>query len=166
MNAMNGQTVQRKDPNAILNECREVNRGVDEIGRNINELRRLYRKTASLTTDVELRLHRETIKGVQDNTMDLYRNLIARMKRVISNPESGNPRNEKQVGATDRRLKTAINDYQKGEAEHRSLEKEQTQREFLTINPDATEAELEAASEASSGVNLFQQAVGQPVLTF
>jgi syntaxin 1B/2/3 len=161
MNAVNGQTGQRNDPNAILNDCREMNRGIDEIGRSINELRVLYNATTSLTTDDELTRHRAKVDEVQNTTMALYRNLTERMKRIKSNPESGNPRNEKQVGATNRRLRTSINEYQKAEAEHRSRVKEQARRQYLTVKPDATEAELAAVGEDMSGENLFQQAVSK-----
>lgn len=159
---MNGQTGRRNDPNAILNDCREVSRGIDEVGRKINVLRGLYITTASLTSADELKEQREKIDSVQESTMALYRNLAERIKRIKTNPESGNPRNEKQVGATTRRLKSAINDYQKAEAEYRTQEKEQGRRQYLTIRPDATEAELDAAMEDNTG-NLFQQAVSKTI---
>ena len=38
MRPLNGQTPQR-DPNAILNECREIDRGIDSIERNLERLR-------------------------------------------------------------------------------------------------------------------------------
>ncbi|KAF7506384.1 hypothetical protein GJ744_011850 [Endocarpon pusillum] len=158
MNALNGQGGRRNDPNAILNGCREVNRGIDEVERNIDQLRGLYLTTTSLTSADELVKHREQVDDMQETTMALYRSLMEKMKRIKSNPESGNPRNEKQVGATTRRLKTAINEYQKAEADYRAREKEQGRRQYLTIKPDATEEEIEAATEENSG-NLFQQAI-------
>ena len=159
MNAVNGQAGNRNDPNAILNDCREISRGIDDVLRNVNELRGLYLTTTSLTSADELTQHRARIDALQETTMALYHNLVERMKRIKINPESGNPRNEKQVGATSRRLKLAMNDYQKAEAEYRAREKEQGRRQYLTIKPDATEEEVTRATEEISGENVFQQAV-------
>lgn len=158
MNAVNGQAGRRNDPNAVLNDCRELNRGIDEVESKVNELRGLYITTTSITAADELEQHNSKIERVQENTMTLYRNLVERMRRIKSNPESGNPRNEKQVGATDRRLRTALNNYQKADAEYRSRLQEQKRRQYLTIRPDASEAELQEAMEDTSA-NQFQQAV-------
>lgn len=160
---MNGQVNSRNDWDAILNECREINHGIDEVSAKVNELRSLYIKTTTFTSGDDLSKHRKRTDAVQENTTALYRSLVARMKRVKTNPESGHPRNEKQVGATERRLKLAWNDYQKAEAEYRGREKEQVRRQYLTINPDATEAELQSATEEGSGENMFQQNVSRKI---
>jgi syntaxin 1B/2/3 len=163
MNAMNGQTSQRNDPNTILNDCREVNRGIEEVEQNINKLRGFYLITTSITSNEELEAHRKKINELQEITMALYRRLTERMKKIRTNPESGNPRNDKQVGATIRRLKLAINEYQKAEAEHRARENDQGRRQYLTIAPEATEEEVEAAIQDGTG-NLYTQAVSMMIL--
>jgi syntaxin 1B/2/3 len=165
MNLMNGQTNRPNDPNAILDECREVSRGIDEIQQNIKTLRGFYITTASLTSSEELKAHRGKINGLQEITIKMYRSLGARLKKIRTNPESGHPRNDKQVGATIRRLQSTIMDYQKGEAEHRALENEQGRRQYLTIMPDATAEEVEAAIEDNTG-NMFSQAVSMMIFEF
>jgi syntaxin 1B/2/3 len=158
---MNGHANQQMDPNAILNECRDVMRGVEEVEGNVIYLRDLYTGMESLTTAEELKAHNKTINEAQDNSKTLYRNLVERMKRIKAKPESGYPRNEKQVGATDRRLRAVMNDLQKADAEYRTRLKDQKRREYLTIEPNATEAELEEAVEDLSDTSLFQQAVSR-----
>jgi syntaxin 1B/2/3 len=165
MSSMNGQGNRPNDPNAILNECREVGRGIDEIELNIKQLRGFYIESSSLTSSDALEIHRKKINKVQETTITLYRNLGGRMKKMRTNPESGHPRNDKQVGATLRRLQSAIIAYQKGEAEHRALERDQGRRQYLTIVPDATEEEVEAAIEDNTG-NLFSQAVSMMIFEF
>ena len=96
--------------------------------------------------------------------MALYRNLVERMKRIKSNPESGNPRNEKQVGAMDRRLKAAMHEYQKADSEYRNRLKQQKRRDYLNVHPDAPEAELRAAEEDYSDTNVYQQSVSMVVI--
>jgi len=89
----------------------------------------------------------------------MYRSFVARMKRIKSNPESGDPRNAAQVGRVDRRLKTAINKYQQVDQKYRRDMQEQTAREYRIVRPDASDAEVREASEDTSNTQIFSQAL-------
>jgi len=150
-----------KDPNAILNECREVGRGIDSIEGNLRELERLQRTALndpdwSPNADSNRRLD-----ALNDDTMLLYRNFAARIKKIKSQPESGSPRNAPQVGVVDRRLKQAINQFRNVEMEFRKRVQAQMERQYRIVRPDATDAEVREACEDTSNQQVFSQALLQ-----
>jgi syntaxin 1B/2/3 len=163
MGAMNGQSNQPTDPNAILNEipneCQGVIRGIEEVQRHISKFRGLYIDRESMTGKLEIEQYNATMEELRKNIMALYRNLVERVRRIKSKPESSNAQNAPKVGSTQRRLRAALDDYQRAEADYRARLKAQKKRDLLTIKPDATEAELEEVAEDLSDTNLFQQAV-------
>lgn len=156
---MNGQTSERNDPNYILDECRDVGRGIQELERKVSQLRTLYRAATSIASAEEDRRHKAEIERVQNDAMSLQRNLARRVKSIQSKPESGNEHNKLQVGKIDSDLKKAMNDYREAGAEYRTILKEQARRQYLTIKPNATEAELTQVADDLSDQNLFSQAV-------
>ena len=162
MNAMNGQTSERIDPNPILKECREVGLAINEVERKVEELRTMYHTSTSIAAAEELHRHTAEIDEKQDYIISLCRNLGQRVNRLKSNPESGNPINRNQVGKTERALKKAKEGYLSAGSEYRAILREQKTRQYLTIKPDATEAELKQVADDLSDQSLFSQAVSNP----
>jgi len=74
-------------------------------------------------------------------------------------PEARSATNAPQVNALDRRIKKAINAFQQQESSFRHEVQEQQKRQYLIVNPNATEAELREVSEAGGDVQIFQQAL-------
>ena len=141
------------DPSAILNECRDIDRAIDDLERRLQELQSLQRR---FTTSNES--SSDQINNMGSSIMSSYRALGQRVKKVKSQPESGNQRNAPQVGKVDRRLKTAINTYQTVESEFRRRVREQQVRQYKIVRPDATEDEVRQACEEPNQ-QIFQQAV-------
>ncbi len=159
MGTMNGTTHRRDDPNAILNTCRDVDGGINEIESNVEKLKNLILAVENLTSSDKEKAHMEEFSFVTEGITTLYRNLVQRMSKIKADPASGEPRNEKKVGATERRLKNSYYQYLQADADFRKRIRERKIRDFLTIRPDASEAEVMEAVEDSSGTNMFQQAV-------
>jgi len=74
-------TPQHRDPNAILNDCREIGRAIDELENELQDLQRVQRSflTGSGTTNSEV-----DAKGA--DIMSGYRSLADRVKRIKSQP--------------------------------------------------------------------------------
>lgn len=142
-----------QDPSAILNECRDIDGAIDNLERQLQELQSLQRR---FTTSNEL--GSDQINSMGSSIMDSYRALGQRVKKIKSLPESGNQRNSAQVGRVDRRLKKAINTYQTVESEFRRRVREQQERQYRIVRPDATEEEVRQACEEPNQ-QIFQQAV-------
>jgi syntaxin 1B/2/3 len=156
MTNMNGS-----DPNRILNECRSVDQAIDEIEADLARLKGLQsRYLADTNTSAQSPLRVE-VDRTGDNIMTKYRGLVTRVKNIKQQPESGNPRNAPQVGKVDRRLKTAINQYQQVEREFRKSSQEQMARQYRIVRPDASDAEVREAVEDPNNQQVFSSALIQ-----
>ncbi|KAI1613690.1 syntaxin 1B/2/3/4 [Exophiala viscosa] len=156
MRNMNGN-----DPNRILNECRGVDQAIDEIEADLQRLKGLQsRYLADTNTSAQSPLRIE-VDRTGENIMTKYRGLVSRVKNIKQQPESGNPRNAPQVGKVDRRLKTAINQYQQVEREFRKASQEQMARQYRIVRPDASDAEVREAVEDPNNQQIFSSALIQ-----
>lgn len=141
------------DPNAILNDCREVDRALDQINTQLDNLERSFKQVISRPD-----MPTGEITAQSTQIMTGYRALVSRVKAIKSKPESGSPRNAPQVGRVDRRLKQTINRYQNLEAEFRRDSQAAAERQYRIVKPDATDAEVREAC-ADPDTPIFQQAL-------
>lgn len=157
MTNMNGSNGQGQDH--ILNEVRNIDRAIDDIENNLQRLTNLQSRSLNDTdTSANSSLNRE-LDALNADTMTKYRGLVQRVRTIKSNPESGNPRNSAQVGKVDRRLKTAINQYQQVERDHRRKMQDQIARQYRIVRPDASDAEVREAVEDTSNQQVFSDAL-------
>ena len=141
------------DPNAILNECREIDRSLDQINGQLDNLERIFKQVLARPD-----MPSGEINALSSQIMTAYRALVSRVKNIKSKPESGNPRNAPQVGKVDRRLKQTINRYQTLKAEFRRDSQAAAERQYRIVRPDATDDEVRQAVEDPEAP-IFQQAV-------
>ncbi|KAK3057835.1 hypothetical protein LTR09_000910 [Extremus antarcticus] len=146
--------MQQQDPNAILNECRQVGRAIDDLENRLPDLQRLQRgfTSGNGTSNKE-------IDSMSADIMTGYRGLADRVKRIKSQPAAGEARNKAQVDALDRRIRKAINSYQRQESDFRKEVQEQQRRQYLIVNPEASEAEIREATMDGGDTQIFQQAL-------
>lgn len=149
------------DPNAILNECRDIDRGVDQIERNLEQLRMIQQRTLDDADSSSSSAANRQLDSLSSDTMAQYRTLTERVRLVKSNPDSRTPKNNPQVGRVDRRLKQAIQQYQQVESQFRKRTQDQMARQYRIVRPDASEQEVRAAVEDPSGAQIFSQALMQ-----
>ncbi|KAK3674983.1 hypothetical protein LTR78_005327 [Recurvomyces mirabilis] len=143
----------QRDPNAILNDCRQVGRAIDDLESRLPELQRLQKAFANGNAS------NAQIDSLSADIMTGYRGLGDRVRRIKSQPEAGNPRNRPQVEALDRRIRKAINSYQQAESAFRKEVQDQNVRQYKIVRPDATAAELEEVANSNGDVQIFQQAL-------
>ena len=148
-----------RDPNAILNECREVDRGIDSIQRNLDRLRFLQQRAIDDPDASQGTQTNRELDSLSTDTMTLYRSFAARIKNIKSQKESGEPKNKPQVGLVDRKLKTAINEYQQVDRDFRHKLSAQMERQYRIVRPDATDQEVREAVQDTSNNQVFSQAV-------
>ncbi|KAL9584660.1 MAG: hypothetical protein Q9203_004576 [Teloschistes exilis] len=160
MTAMNGGSGGR-DPNAILNECRDIDKGIDSIERNLERLRFLQQRAIDDTDASQNTQTNRELDALSSETMTLYRNFGHRLKTIKGMKESGDPRNSPQVGRVDRKLKAAINEYQQVDRDFRQKLSAQMERQYRIVRPDASDAEVREAVEDTSNNQVFSQALMQ-----
>ncbi|ERS99597.1 hypothetical protein HMPREF1624_04802 [Sporothrix schenckii ATCC 58251] len=149
------------DPNAILNECRSIDRGIDQIDQNLNQLRMLQDRSLN-EADSSGSSTSKQLDALASDTMALYRQLTERVRQVKSQREAQQPKNAPQVGRVDRRLKQAIQSYQQVESAFRKKTQDQMARQYRIVRPDASESEVRAVVEdTAAGSQMFQQAMMQ-----
>lgn len=149
------------DPNAILNECRDIDRGIDTIERNLEQLRMLQQRTLDDADSSSSSSANQQLDSLSADTMSMYRSLTERVRTIKSNPDSRTPKNNPQVGRVDRRLKSAIQQYQQVESQFRKRTQDQMARQYRIVRPDASEQEVRQAVEDTSNTQVFQQALMQ-----
>lgn len=157
MQAMNngGFAQQPVDPNAILNDCQAIDRALDQIDAQLEQLTRLHKSAVN-----EPLVYKNQIDTLNNEIMTGYRGLVDRMRRIKGLPESGEPRNKPQVGRVDRRLKSTINKFQEVESKFRKELQESQARQYRIVRPDATDDEVKQAVE-DPNAQIFQQAMMQ-----
>lgn len=148
-----------RDPNAILNECRSIDRGIDDIQKNLERLRFLQQRAIDDPDASQGTQTNRELDSLSSDTMTLYRSFAARIKTIKSQKESGDPRNKPQVGLVDRKLKTAINEYQNVEKDFRHKLSSQMERQYRIVRPDASDQEVQEAIQDTSNNQVFSQAV-------
>jgi len=158
----NGSQFGRQDPNRILNDCREIDAGIDESNGVLEDLKVLQGKAindANASSDSALS---RRLEAQSSQLMAMYRNLVAKIKAIKQQPESGQPKNAPQVQRVDRKLKKAMETYRQADADYRRRLQEQMARQYRIVRPDASEAEVQAVVEdPSQQQQVFQQAMMQ-----
>ncbi|KAH6720717.1 t-SNARE [Leptodontidium sp. MPI-SDFR-AT-0119] len=155
--AQNGSQFGRQaDPNAILNACRDVDRGIQEIK---EAMRRLAIPQQHALDDPGSNSSSD-LGNANSEIMAMFRNLTGKVKEIKQKPDSGSPRNSAQVGKVDRDLKECRQKYLQLDAEFNNKVKEQAMRQYRIVRPDATEQEVRAAAE-DPNQQMFSQALMQ-----
>ena len=139
-------------PTSILNDCQSVDASITELEGRLQSLQQLQRRVLNDQAS-PAQIERENT-----DIMASYRSLGDRLKAIKSSPDASAARNANQVGRVDRRLKKAINDYQRLESDFRKQMQEQQARQYRIVRPDASEEEVREAVEEPNA-QIFQQAL-------
>jgi syntaxin 1B/2/3 len=148
MGAMNGQAASQNDSNAILNACRDIDRGIESLAKTLDELRALQKRKEDDDDDIELPA---SIDNLRTKIMGAHKLLIDRLRKIKSDPQSGSPRNAPQVGRVHRRLQGGLREFQQTQLDHRNRLKEQNERDVRIIHPDYTDDQVREAAEKPEG---------------
>jgi syntaxin 1B/2/3 len=143
------------DPNRLLNETRAIDRAIDELEGDLGRLGMMQNRAVEDTNPAIA----NEVDRLSQNAIVKYKEATQRVKRLKSDPESGNPRNAPQVGKVNRRLKTMINKFQQQETAHRKQLQDAVARQYRIVRPDASDAEVREAVEDSGNTQVFSQAV-------
>ncbi|CAH0054498.1 unnamed protein product [Clonostachys rhizophaga] len=151
----------RADPNAILNECKDIDRGIEQVESNLDQLRVLQQRTLDDADNSASSTANQQLDSLSTETMALYRSLTERVRQVKSKPDAQSPKNKPQVSRVDRRLKAAIQQYQSVESQFRKRTQDQMARQYRIVRPDATEEQIRQVVEDPNGAQVFSQALMQ-----
>lgn len=138
----------------LLDQCRELNREIRQLEERVGSLETFQRGFVQGNG-----VTAKQIDSMGAEIMSSYRDLAARVKDIKSRREAGEPQNKPQVDLLDRRIKDAIKKYRVVESDFRAGVREQQRRQYLIVNPQATESEIREATEDGGDTQIFQQAL-------
>ena len=154
---MNGQ--REKPPKPILEELGAISAGIATVGTKFPRIKALQEKALDdPDTNANTQINRE-LDALSSQTMTMYRNFVERLNKIKKTPMSAGPENAPTVGRVDRELKKAMEEYLKMDSTFQNRLQEQFKRQYRIARPDASEAEVQAAAEDTSGQQVFSQAV-------
>lgn len=160
--SQSGAAFGSSDPNAILNECRDVGNEVARVEQNLQQLRMLQDRSLN-ETDGGNSVTKNQLDNLTADTMALNQCLVQRVRELKSQPEGQSPKNKPHVDRVERRLRDAMNQYQQVESQFRHKMQDQMERQYRIVRPDASDDEVQAAVEdmSAGGQQVFQQAMMQ-----
>ncbi|KAI1433884.1 t-SNARE [Xylaria sp. CBS 124048] len=158
--AQNADPFTDRNPNSVLDEISDINRGIDQIDSNLEQLRMLQQRSLDDADSSSSSSTNRQLDRLSTETMAHYRSLTERVRHLKSKPEN-QQRFGQQVRRVDTRLKDAIRAYQQVESGYRKKTEEQMARQYRIVRPDATEEEVRAAVTDQTGGQVFQQAMMQ-----
>jgi syntaxin 1B/2/3 len=160
--APNGSSFGRQqDPNAILNECKKIDSGINSIERDLEQLKILQQRSLDdPDSSIQSSTNRQ-LDSMSAHIMAQCQTFAKRIKEIKQQPDSGSPRNAPQVGKVDRRLKAAVQQYQTVESDFRARLQDQMARQYRIVNPNASQAEVNRVVSDTSNQQIFSQALMQ-----
>jgi syntaxin 1B/2/3 len=149
------------DPNAILNDCRDIERSISDIeSGNLEQIGQLQQQMLQSTDTSSNSPPARQLDGLISETMQHYRALTDRVRRIKGKPDAASAKNGPHVDRVDRRLRQAMNQFQVLESQFRNRMQEQMARQYRIVRPEASEDEVREAVEDTSG-QVFSQALMQ-----
>ncbi|KAG6164471.1 hypothetical protein E4U11_001161 [Claviceps purpurea] len=156
-----GQNAGYSGTRNILDECSGIDNGINEVEHNLEKLRMLQQRSLDDADSSAASNVNRQLDSLSTDTMTLYRGLTERVRTLKSKPAQEIAQYRGQVERIDRRLKSAIQQYQQIESQFRKRTQEQMKRQYRIVRPDATEEEVRAVVEDTNNNQMFAQALMQ-----
>ncbi|KAL2010865.1 hypothetical protein VTN00DRAFT_3583 [Thermoascus crustaceus] len=149
MNQNNGYAQQQPaGPTAILNECRKINDGINEVrAKREGQLAIAQNALLDSATEKEDQAMRQNLDYIEDEINNTFRYLRDLLKKVKQTPGSGDARVQGQIDVTNRNLRKEIEAYQKTQSDFQKRLRAQVRRRYEIANPEATPEEIDQGVE-------------------
>lgn len=135
-------------PTAILNKCKEINEGINDMrSKRESQLAAAQNALLDSSTGKEDQATRQALDYIEDEINNGFRYLRDSLKKVKQTPGSGDARVQSQIDLTSRNLRREIEQYQKAQSEFQKRLREQVRRRYEIANPNATPEELDQGVE-------------------
>lgn len=148
-------------PNYVLNACSEIDDSITEIQSKIFQMEVETKRSMNDTDASANSVANRNVERLNSDIMGVFRELTGHMKRIKQKPEANNAHNAPQVGRVERRLKEMRQTYLNSRTQFERNMREQSRRQIMIVNPDASEAEINAIVDDPSNTQIFSQALMQ-----
>ncbi|CCD26669.1 syntaxin NDAI_0I01000 [Naumovozyma dairenensis CBS 421] len=142
----------------FMNRINEINQDLEIYERNINEIEKLQRQLLIQVNEEEESSIRYQLDNIVSQTSSLQNQLKFNIKDA---QREGLHDTNKQTQAENSRQKflKLIQDYRIIESNYKDENKQQAKRQYLIVQPEATEEEVENAISDTNGQQIFSQAL-------
>lgn len=168
-NARNTQQdayVQPMDQRDFLQQVNVIRELLKDFDTSLADIRQLHNRLLDATDTSSSTGLGSELQNLETNAMsrnDQIRRLIQRLAQDAANTtDNSKSMKQRQVGPLKKDFQSKITMYQNVEREYRTSRQEQIRRQYLIVNPDATDSELQAVADASQDIGsqgVFQSAV-------
>jgi len=105
-------------PTAILNKCKEINNGIQELrAKRESQLAAAQNALLDSSTGKEDQATRQTLDYIEDEINRTFRYLRDLLQKVKNTPGSGDARVQTQIDVTSKNLQREIQQYQKTQSD-------------------------------------------------
>ncbi|KAL1967803.1 hypothetical protein VTN77DRAFT_2492 [Rasamsonia byssochlamydoides] len=148
MGAINNNAPPAEGPTAILNKCKEINDGIQDLrAKREGQLALAQNALLDSSTGKEDQVARQNLDYIEDEINNTFRYLRDLMKKIKQTPGSGDARVQTQIDVTSRNLRREIEAYQKAQSDFQKRLREQVRRRYEIANPNATPEQIEQGVE-------------------
>jgi syntaxin 1B/2/3 len=158
--------VQPLDQRAFLQQVQNIRDLLKDFERDTQEVSQLHSRlldAADSSSSSDLGRNLQNIEANVLSRNDQIRRQILKLAQDAANTtDSAKSMKHTQIGPLKKEFQNRITVYQEEEKRYRTNRQEQARRQFLIVNPDATDAELAAVADYSSDAQsegIFQMAV-------
>ncbi|GAD96289.1 SNARE domain protein [Paecilomyces variotii No. 5] len=143
-----GQQQSGGGPTAILNKCKEINNGIQELkAKRESQLAAAQNALLDSSTGKEDQATRQTLDYIEDEINRTFRYLRDLLQKVKNTPGSGDARVQTQIDVTTKNLQREIQQYQKTQSDFQKRLREQVRRRYEIANPEASPEQIEQGVE-------------------
>lgn len=154
------------DQRDFLEQVNIIRELLKDFDTSLADIRQLHNRLLDATDTSSSTGLGSELQNLETNTMsrnDQIRRLIQRLAQDAANTtDNSKSMKQRQVGPLKKDFQNKITMYQNVEREYRTSRQEQIRRQYLIVNPDATDSELQAVADASQDIGsqgVFQSAV-------
>ena len=148
----------QNDVATFFDEVDDIKKAVLQYDQNIDSIESLHKRALSEISEEQAAYTREQIESLANETSALSQSLKDRIKSLQSRSAQDSTR-KTQAENVKRQFMNAIQRYQTVEATFRQKYREQAERQFRIVRPEATDAEVRDAIEDAQGEQIFSQAL-------
>ncbi|MCJ1412177.1 Plasma membrane t-SNARE, secretory vesicle fusion [Ptychographa xylographoides] len=144
---------------SILDQIKNLRPIMDDLRNRQTTIEGLQKQSlndpnASAETQVNKRLERENTA-----VMSKHRALVERLRVLKSRPDAKNEQNMSQIGLLERNIRQLIKSYQDLDERYSKELRNQIKRQYRIVRPEASEMEVDEASQSTSNNQVFSQAL-------
>jgi syntaxin 1B/2/3 len=154
------------DMTAFYAEIGSIQDTLREFNDNVARIGDLHSRSLNNTDDAAAQRVQADLEQMVDDTSALSGDLKRRIQTLARKGAPGRDGQirKQQTQLVKEKFKEAIQNYQQVEQQFRQRYKQRMERQFKIVKPDATPEEVKAVVEDTQGGQMFQQAVGVPLL--